>query len=107
MERVFKTKAWLTEYSYVGPQDLFNPEYQGGGITYSSQEMQSQGWTEIGDAEITVRLLDQQTMTDNKVAALREELKTVRAEAHKKAVEIEDKIAKLLAITYEPSDGAA
>jgi hypothetical protein len=102
-----KAKAWIAKHSFIGPQDLVKPDFNPAKLFFTAPivDMTDQGWTLAGEAEITVNLVDEQTLIDNKVSALREELKTVRAEAHKKSVEIEDMISQLLAITYEPKNG--
>jgi hypothetical protein len=70
-------------------------------ICFASVEHVPSDWTLIGDAEITVHVADRKTILANKVEALKEEAKSIRSEAHKKCVEIEEQIQNLLAITYE------
>lgn len=94
-----KTKAWLTEYSTLSPKDLLDGCISG--VAYHVADMKSAGWTLIGDAEITIALIDEKEMVDNKVAALREEVKAIRAEATAKATRIESQIQSLLAITCD------
>jgi hypothetical protein len=61
------------------------------------------GYTYIGEATITVEVPDERTLIDNKVEALREEIKTTRAEATAKVTKLEGQIQQLLAIEYAPS----
>lgn len=93
--------AWLTEWR--GPDDLAHgAERAVTALAYSEQDMTRQGWTRAGEATITVEIVAEQELVDNKVAALREELKTERVKADMKLADIELKIQKLLAITYTP-----
>lgn len=65
-----------------------------------------ENWTKVGNCKITVELLDTNAMIEGKVASLRAALKEVRAAAHAKSVEIEGQIQQLLAIEFNPSQGA-
>lgn len=96
-----KTKAWITDCSSVSPADLSDPACVGR-LTYTVHDMKSAGWTFVGEAEITIDVVDKNTLIDNKVAALKEELKTVRAEAHMKSMRLEEKIQNLLALSFDP-----
>ena len=58
-------------------------------------------WIRIGVAEITVEIVDEKQMVVNTVAALRTEQQSVRAEAEKRATDIDRQINELLAITNE------
>ena len=95
------TKAWLCNDIY-GPDDI---KREGSKcvdrLGYSDQDMSRHGWTLIGEADITLRLVSDDTMVGNKVAALREEIKAVRANAEAKATALESKVQQLLAITNE------
>lgn len=94
-------KAWLTEW--CGPDDLEqSAERAVVALAYSTQDMTKQGWTYAGMATITVEIVDGQALVDNKVAALREELKSERVKADMKLADIELKIQNLLAIEYVP-----
>ena len=96
-----KTKAWITSHSDIGPQELAHAKVAEELNYTSHMGMVKQGWTVVGDAEITIMLVDQDTLVQNKVQALREELKTVRAEAQLKETKLESQIQNLLAISYE------
>ncbi len=97
-----KTQSWLSNHSTIGPEDLRDPKNIVG-LIFSNADMRPCGWTYVGEAEITVELVDESKLIDNKVAALREELKTVRAEAQIKSTKIEGQIQSLLCIENNPS----
>ena len=59
-----------------------------------------EGWIEVGIAEIAVVLHDRRDMTANAVKTLRAEQESVRAEAGKRLVELEEQINSLLAIEH-------
>lgn len=93
--------AWLTSSEYVGPDDLNKtPEHVINVLSFVAHDMTKRGWTRVGDAEITITLVDEKTLISNKVGALRNELQAVRAEAQLRANDLESKIQKLLAIEY-------
>lgn len=60
------------------------------------------GYALIGHANITVDLLQTQEIVAAQVDALREQQKVMRAEAHKKDVQLEGLIQSLLAIDHKP-----
>lgn len=56
------------------------------------------GYTYIGEASVTVEVPDERVLIDNKVTALREEIKTARAESTAKITQLEGQIQQLLCI---------
>lgn len=95
-----KTTAWLAQHS--GPDDLNDtPDQVINALFYSQHDMVSHGWTRVGDATITVTIPDEAAIVESKIAALRGELQTVRANAEIQCSDLENKIQKLLAITCE------
>jgi len=93
--------AWLTNSEYYGPDDLNKtPEHAIHSLSFVAHDMTRSGWTRVGDAEITITLVDEKTLIGNKVDSLRNEQQAVRAEAQMKDNELESKIQKLLAIEY-------
>lgn len=60
------------------------------------------GYTFVGEAEVTVEIPEVRVLVENKVAALREEEATVRAEAVAKCTAIQSQIQNLLAIEFTP-----
>lgn len=97
-----RTKAWFITDS-DGPEDLHgDPVRAVSTVSYYAGDMTAYGWSLVGEAEITLYVDHEDTLIDNKVAALRQELKNVLGEAQLKATEIEGRIQKLLAISYTP-----
>lgn len=102
-----KTKAWISPHSSVSPADLIAGE-RIDDLHFSLLAMERSGWTYVGDAEITVQIIDEKSMIGNKVEALRNEAAAIRAEATARVTHIESQIKNLLAISYDPtSTGAA
>lgn len=95
-----KTKAWATQYCRITPQELLEGN-RIDDLVFGNYDKSPSGWTFIGDAEITVTIPDERTLIDNKVEALREEAKAIRAEATAKVTQIESQIQNLLAISYD------
>lgn len=102
MEITFKTKAWLSKNSDATPADLRTPK-GAADLHYSPYDMGRFGDTYIGEATITVEVPDERTLIDNKVEALREEVKATRAEATAKVTKLEGQIQQLLAIEFKPT----
>lgn len=61
------------------------------------------GYAFIGEATVTLDVPDERTLVDNKVEALRQEVKATRAEASAKVTQLEGQIQNLLAIDFSPS----
>ncbi len=105
MSRTIKatTIAWLT--SYRGPGDLAIDD-EGRAVEnlcFSRNEMMGTGddpWTRVGIANITVELVDDTQMVENKVEALRAEKTAMLATAQARATNIDRKINELLAIDW-------
>lgn len=100
-----KTKAYITEYSSLRPEDFKSPDgamvnqfqFYNGTLTPS-------GWTFVGEATITVELVDPNALIGNKVEALKAQLQKHRADSHVVEKRLKDQIGKLLAISFEPSE---
>jgi hypothetical protein len=60
-----------------------------------------EGWSKVGTATITVEIADTDALIANKVESLKAELQAHRSNSQVKENELQDKISKLLAITYE------
>jgi len=94
------TTAWLTKYG--DPESLFRKDCASiDGLAFSKNDMTSCGWSKVGPAKITVEVPDMDALVTYKIEALRAEVKSIRADAEVRAGDIEEKIQKLLAITYE------
>ena len=99
-------KTWLP--SYYSRRDLErSPDQVVAFLGYSATDMTEHGWTIVGEARITVTLLDERTIVQGQVDVLRAEQAKVRADATAKATELERKIQQLLAIDYTRDEAAA
>ena len=94
--------VWITEYSDIGPQD-FKDGMPVNGLSFYDADMTDQGWTRVGDAEITIEVPDASTMIANKVEALKAQQRKLLGDAQAKATRIDAQIQKLLAITCDGS----
>jgi hypothetical protein len=101
-----KVSVWLSQYSGVTPDEIQKGTVNPHRFVFTDLEddWSKNGYTRVGVAEITVDAFDGKTIIANKVEALKEEAKGIRAEAHQKCVRIEEQIQNLLAITYKPSE---
>lgn len=105
--------AWLA--SHYGPQDLKTPPQRAisticlyePGSDQGKKNWQASGYVLIGEADVTVRLIDEQVMVEQKVESLRAEKTRVLAEAQARATGIDADIQKLLAIEYTPAEEVA
>jgi hypothetical protein len=94
------TKAWLP--SHASPEDLLGDSVHAiSTMAYSDSDMQRAGWTLVGEAEITVILVDEDQIILNKVDSLRAEKNRIIADAQVKVNDIEGKIQSLLAIEFK------
>ena len=94
------TNAWLYDVCY-GPQHLIGakPKALVDMLSYGGKK--GEGWTLVGTAEITVKLVSEDRMVVNKIESLRREITTTRADAELKVQKIEQQVQQLLAITNE------
>jgi hypothetical protein len=92
--------AYLWSELY-GPQDLqADPERVASFLSYRNDKPSAK-YVKVGRARITVELIDERAIVDNKVEALKEEKREVLATAQAKATQIEKQIQSLLAITCD------
>lgn len=70
-------------------------------VNFGPEGMDRYGWTFIGMAEVSLDVQDDDTIRQNMVQALREQKKTVLAEAQLEATRIDEKIQNLLAISFD------
>lgn len=97
-----ETNVWLTEHSYIGPDD-FKEGMSSDAMAFYDHDMTSSGWTKVGTAVITMEVVDKAAMVESKIESLRAlQTKTI-ADAQAKSTEIEGQIQKLLAISHEGS----
>ena len=102
MTTVLKTKAWIAPYSSFGPEDLKSLKDLSG-ISFALHDMSDSGWTFIGEASVTIDLVNADQLVDNKVKSLRAEVKQIRAESTARITKIEGKIQQLLCIELSPA----
>lgn len=70
-------------------------------VAYSSNNMTTAGWTRIGEADITIRIVDEDALVQGQIASLEKQRAAVLADAQQKCNYINDRISKLQALTYE------
>jgi hypothetical protein len=99
------TKAWMTEYCGIGPEQLKSgdPKVIVKSLQFSHLDMQTEGWVLVGEAEITVTIKSTDEIVGHQVDALKAKKQNVLAQAEMEATQIERRIQELLAITYEPA----
>lgn len=96
--------VFVTSYSTVGPNDLIKASDQEliERLQFTASDMKfSTDWMKVGTARIEVRLHSEADIVNGSIAALRAQQSMVRAEAEKRATDIERRIQTLLAITNE------
>lgn len=104
-------KAWTTsKWSTV--DDVLHLIKQGDekqafrSLSFSNSDMSDfEDWVEVGTAEVTVTFYPRETTLAKELDGLNSQLQKVRAENHMRENAILDRISKLQAITYEPSEG--
>lgn len=104
MKVTFETKAWVSEYNHCTPEQLGTPA-GAASLYYSRVELRGD-YTFAGNATVTLDLCGERELVDNKIASLREQAASVRAEATAKVTKIESQIQQLLAIENKPSGAA-
>jgi len=94
--------AWLPEFSDA---DVLrrSAERAASSVFYTSTDMSNSGWTRIGEADITIRLVGDDELVQGQIAALEKQRTAVLAEAQEKCNYINDRISKLQALNYEPT----
>lgn len=101
------TIAWVTSSHDLAHISEGDDESVINRIVLSSLEAMGEGsnpWFRIGTAHVTLEMVDQKQMAVHAVEALRSEQQTVRADAERRANEIERQIQTLLAISYEAAE---
>lgn len=102
--------AWCTSKSSVG--SILNSEtFPEWSVHYTNSDMRDQGWVQIGEASIELRIESEVSAIEQVAATLRKEIEKTKAEAHQQVIRLEDQLGKLLAIGFtskedeEPDDG--
>lgn len=97
------TAAYISEWSqqrFVESMKSDDPDKSIDFLMFAKTDAGMEGWTKAGTAHITVEILDDDTIRSGMVDTLKEQRKTVLAEAQLKAMQIDEKIQSLLAIEY-------
>lgn len=97
MKITFETKAWMSSHNTYTPDQLRTPDGVAS-LNYTHLDMGTFGDALVGTATITVELVDDRVMIDNKIDSLREQAASIRAEATAKCTKIESQIQQLLCI---------
>lgn len=101
----FETKAWISQYNHITP-DKVGTEDGAASLYYARADLSQQGYAFAGNATITLDVPGPKELVENKVAAMREEIKATRAEASARVTKLEGQIQQLLAIEFKPSKPA-
>lgn len=95
-------KVYLSDLSTLTPADL---------VTGSADKLLKRlnyydhpvaGWTQVGEATISVTLMDENEIIGNAVVALKQEIQKTQADAEVKCNHLREKINNLLAIEFKP-----
>jgi hypothetical protein len=108
MAHTFKTtaKVWISGYS---PHDAESLQLATDicGMTLSEPDMNlglsPNAFTHVGEADVTITIANSDQIIGGKVASLRAQLESDRADSQRRQNELIDKINKLEALTYEPA----
>ena len=103
MAHTFQATAsvWISQYSQFDAQSLQQTDSIGG-LVIAPYDMTESGYTHVGEADVTITIASPDQIIGNKVASLRAQLESDRAESQRRQNELIDKINKLEALTYEP-----
>lgn len=104
-------KAWTTS-KWQNLDDTLHLIKQGeearavGLLSFTNSNMSDmEDWVEVGTAEVKVTLYPREETLAKELDGLNSQLQKVRAENYMRENAILDRISKLQAITYEPSEG--
>lgn len=107
MKITTKCKAYMAEGCTLGPDDFKNPERIDASDLIFSKHVWADnlpdGWTFVGEAEISVEIPSLDDIISAKVDSLKAKVKSIRADAEAQINFIESQISNLLAIEYSPS----
>lgn len=70
------------------------------GYTHGETDMSVHGWLRIGEATISINLMDHDTLISTQIESLRKAQEKVRADSERQVNSLEQKIQSLLAITH-------
>jgi hypothetical protein len=109
MKRTITTEVFAiaSPYSRLTPEALRSGDI-GPQLMYCTTDMSgSDGYIVVGKGTVTVELHSANDVAASQVQSLREQVKTVQAEAQLKVNRLEDQIRNLQALTYEPANDMA
>lgn len=90
-------KAWHTSPEHARSEDLQDADK----LTFSNNDMREYGWLCVGEAEITLRInVTEEDLALSMCDTLRQQIQKVRAESKKQIDDLQERINKLLALTY-------
>lgn len=102
----YTQQAWVTSPSELD-RLLANKAGDLPSIQLPGYDMSSEGWIMVGQATITVNLLDHKAMIDQSVAQLQQAINKVRADSSVKIMKLNEMLSNLLCIENNPSAPAA
>jgi len=105
MAHTFKTtaKVWVYSASHHDAKSLQDSDSLDG--MHIANHV-SEGWTHVGEADVTITVASPDQIVNNKVASLRAELGRDRAESQRRQNQMMEKINQLEALTYEAPEVA-
>jgi len=99
--------AWLSsdyaQQRFVEGRQSGDPARTLAAIALNHQDMTDCGWTRIGEATVTLEVAEDSQIRQNMVSALQEQKRSVLAKAQREAMQIEERIQNLLAISFDGS----
>lgn len=101
MQVEFEAKAFMSKY--VSIDEIANGKSMPL-VAQFGNRLAGDGYTHIGTARVIITIDPQDKIVSNQIAALRQQLQTVRAEHQREQNALIDQISKLEALTF---DGAA
>jgi hypothetical protein len=101
--KAWTTSEWRNLDHIIGMIDRGEATEALATMAYINHDMsKTEGWAEVGAAEITVTFFPRDTVVAKELDGLKQQLEKVRAENHMRENAILDRISKLQAITYTP-----
>jgi hypothetical protein len=101
-----KITAYLSEYHNLDELKEDEATSVINAVSFSMHDLTTNGYTVVGQAEITLTILAEDQLLLNKIASLTKQKQCVLAEAQSTATRIDEKIQSLMAITYKPETEA-
>ena len=99
--KAWTTSKWRTIEHVEQLINEGNPTEALASLVYTNADMSdTEDWTEVGTAEVTVTFYPRDTVVAKELDGLKAQLERVRADNHLRENAILDRISKLQAITY-------